>query len=182
MKKLAAFAFAFAVLALPLASTASAECRMGEKSNCCQHGSGSGKACGGKSWGRHSEGSHKCPLTSKFFKKAHFLLENKEALGLSDEQVNTIKSLKSDVKKQTIRQMAEMQVFNIDVKNKLSAPVLDVEGLNKMADDGAAAMAQSAKSLIASYAKLKGVLTPDQETKAMALWSSKGSDSKHSHS
>jgi Spy/CpxP family protein refolding chaperone len=114
-----------------------------------------------------------CPIAGKFNKKAKMILANKSELGLSAEQVQTIEALKSDVEKGEIRQMADMQIFMVDMTNKLQEDTVDVEGLNAMIDKGSAAMSQSAKEMVASYAKLKAVLTPEQHAKLKELWNNK---------
>ncbi len=114
-----------------------------------------------------------CPITAKFFKKAHFLLKNQAELGLSDEQVETIKGLKIDVKKSYIQQSADMQVWMLDIETKMSADKVSVEELNALVDKGAASMTASVKKVVAEYAKLSAVLNSDQALKAKALWKGK---------
>ncbi len=100
-------------------------------------------------------------------------------LGLSEEQVNTIKSLNRDMKKKQIREKADMQVAMIDMEVKLKEETVDVEGISAMIDQGMGAMAQSAKQTVEAYAKLKAVLTPEQWVKLKELKS--GKSSKHAH-
>lgn len=123
--------------------------------------------------GGHGEEEYPCPIINKIMKKAHFLLENWEEIGLSPEQVDTIKALKLQAKKSMIRGGADMEIMMLDMKSKLSEDVLDVEGLNAMIDEGMAQMTQSAKAGVDTYAKLKAVLTPEQVEKAKAIWSKK---------
>ena len=127
--------------------------------------------------GGHGHGGEKyeCPIVAKFMKKAHFFLEHQQELGLKDEQVKAIKDLKTEVEKNYIRQSAEMKIFQLDMEAKMSEPKVDVEGINGMIDKGMASMAESAKASVASYAKLKGVLSDEQMSKAKELWHSKKS-------
>src|SRR3989338_10203110 len=111
-----------------------------------------------------------CPIAGKLMKKAHFYLENAQEIGLSDDQIAQIKAIKIDAKKAAIRQGADMEIFELDIKEKMSAPAVDVEGLNAMIDQVSADMASSAKTSVASYAKLKAVLSADQVKKAKEIW------------
>lgn len=154
---------AFLFTALPV----SAECPMGDKQCAmkqgCKHGSS--KDCDGE--------KYQCPVTGKFMKKAEFFLDNQKEIGLSEDQVKTIKALKADVKKSYIRQTAEMQIFDMDIQNKMSETPVDVPGLNTMIDNASTGMAASAKATIESYAKLKAVLKDDQMEKVKEIWGKK---------
>ena len=115
------------------------------------------------------KGHCQCPITEKFMKKARFLLENKSEIGLSDDQVKTIKELKLQMEKDSIRQSADKETFMLDLKSKLEEDKVDVEGTNTLIDQNSAAASAAAKSNVATYAKLKNLLTPDQVTKMKAL-------------
>jgi hypothetical protein len=123
--------------------------------------------------GGHDHGKDdlsKCPINSKTLEKAKFFLAHAEEIGLSEEQVQSIKAIKAEAKKAKIRQTAEMEIFHMDIMAKLSEPKLDVEGLNKMLDDAAAGMTAGGKASIATYAKLKAVLSEQQAAKAKDVW------------
>ena len=110
-----------------------------------------------------------CPIADKFMKKARFLLENKADIGLTDDQVKTIKELKLQMEKDSIRQSADMKTFMLDLKSKLAEDKVDVEGTNTLIDQNFAAASAAAKSNLATYAKLKSLLNSDQITKMKAL-------------
>ena len=120
-----------------------------------------GKMCqfshGGK-WGR-SEEKNPCPIMSKFFHTSHEILEHKTELGLTEEQVKSVKDLKLDMEKRSIKQMADMQIFMLDIKSKLGEDKVDTDQVNAMIDQGFANMSATAKDSVASYAGLKGILT-----------------------
>ena len=160
------FLLMFALLAMPLAAT---PVFAGDR----EQGEGKGQCSGKKSGCSHGEcgkESNGCPIVEKFMKKAHFFLENQSEIGLSDDQVSKIKTMKMDMKKNMIRHMAEQQIFMLDMKSKLSEPALDIEGMNAMIDQAMSGMATGAKSMVAALAELKGVLTEDQMTKAKEIW------------
>ena len=108
-------------------------------------------------------------IADKFMMKAHFLLENKSDVGLTDDQVKTIKELKLQMEKDSIRQSADMKTFILDIQSKLAEDKVNVEGANALIDQNVAAASVAAKSNLAAYAKLKSLLTPDQMTKMKAL-------------
>jgi hypothetical protein len=140
------------------------------------HGGQSCEQCATEEQHRHGgwrdkddDKSH-CPVTSKALEKAKFYLENADAIGLNEEQVRTIMAIKLDLKKAKYRQEAEMKIFELDVKAKMSEPKLDVEGLNAMLDTAGQGMATGAKAMVAQYAKLRAVLSEDQVKKAKEVW------------
>jgi hypothetical protein len=129
----------------------------------------SGKS-GGEKCSLSMEKKHcQCPITDKFMKKAHFLLEHKSDMGLTDNQVKTLKELKLQMEKDSIRQNADRETFLLDLKSKLAEDKVNVEGANALIDENFATASAAAKSNLANYAKLKSLLTPDQVTKMKAL-------------
>lgn len=116
------------------------------------------------------EDKGECPIAAKLMKKAGFFLSNKAELELTDEQVSQIKALKMATKKAMIRAKAEMEIFEMDLLDRMSQPVLDVEGLNAQIDQASAGWGASAKATLADYVKLKAVLSDKQMAKAKEIW------------
>jgi flagellar basal body-associated protein FliL len=129
------------------------------------NGKGKGKECPVSIKKEHCQ----CPIMEKFMKKARFLLEYKSDIGLTDDQAKTLKELKLQMEKDSIRQSADMKTFLLDLKSKLAEDKVDVEGANALIDENFASVSAAAKSNLATYAKLKSLLTPDQMTKMKAL-------------
>jgi hypothetical protein len=140
------------------------QCELGSK---CK-----GDDCGKCNSGKNSD-CDKCPIMSKIMKKAKFFLSNSKEIGLSDEQVAAIKAIKMDTKKAGIRTEAEMKIWEMDLDAKLSEPAVDVEGLNAMIDKASAGWGEGAKQGIATYAKLKAILSEAQMAKAKEIWMAK---------
>ena len=163
MKKIFISMIALAACAF-MTAPAYAECSMKGGAGCTDKGHG--QMAG-------DDEDYQCPVTAKFFKKAHFFLGKQDELGLSNEQVETIKALKMDVKKIYIQQMADMQVWMLEIEAKMSAEKINVDELNGLIDKGTASMTDSVKKVVAAYAKLKAVLSADQAAKAKTLWKSK---------
>lgn len=131
---------------------------------------GDRKTCGQS---RYEDQSYPCPILDKAMKKAHFYLDHQDELGLSEEQIRSVKDIKMWFKKQMIRGQADMEIMMLDMKSKLNEEAVDVEGINTMIDEGMAGMAKSAKDSVEAYAKLKSVLTPEQIAKAKEIWKKK---------
>lgn len=169
MKKLFAF-FVIACFLLSLLGVSSADADHGEQ------GSSRCSSCPFKSraYGYDDE-KYACPITGKLMGKAHFYLENQKELGLTEEQVNSIKALKLETKKIYLRQMADHQIFELDMNHKLSETKVDVAGIQAMIDQHTASMTSSAKETVAAYAKLKSVLSGEQIAKAKEFWVAKKS-------
>jgi len=115
---------------------------------------------------------HRKGMDEKLFYKAHMMLRNEIELGLSDEQVGMIKDLKLSTKKSMIRQKAEIEILALDVKAAMWKDTIDVEAVGKLIDQKYELKKQKAKSLVAAYAELKGILTKEQKDKLKELWKS----------
>lgn len=112
---------------------------------------------------------YQCPIASKFMMKAHFLLEQKNEIGLTEDQVKTIKDLKLQMEKDSLRQSADMKTFMLDLHSKLGEDKVDVEGTNSLIDKSFSSASIAAKSNLEAYAKLKGLLNVDQIAKMKQL-------------
>lgn len=115
-------------------------------------------------------------LKEKFFHKAHHFLKSKEQLGLSDEQVSKIKSVKIDMKKDLIMKDAEIEVIAIDIKSQLWKEEIDVNAVHALIDKKYDIKKAKTKSLVQAIADLKSVLTDKQKKTLKDSWKeSKGS-------
>lgn len=126
--------------------------------------------CAKHSMKQSSSAATNCPIISKFLKKSDFFLDNQKEIGLSDDQVKTIKSLKLKVDKIVIAQDAAMKTFALDAGAKMAETKVDVEGLNAMIDEGMSAFAGQTKEVVAAYAEMKAILTTEQMAKAKEIW------------
>lgn len=114
-----------------------------------------------------------CPVTAKFFKKASFFLDNKDEIGLSEDQVKAIRALWGEVKRSSIRAKADMEVWTLDLMDKLSEPTVDTVAVGAMIDQGMAGFSSGAKATVDKYVQLKAVLSEAQMAKAKEIWGRK---------
>ncbi len=165
MKKIMAFSFVLFLALGLVVSPVFAECAMCEKGKqCsvgdknCSHGSDCDKDAG------------QCPIASKLMKKAKFFLANQKEIGLSEDQVAQIKAIKMATKKNMIKGQADMEIFEMDLSEMMSAPKVDLTAANTMLDQASAGWGTAAKATLADYAKLKAVLNEQQMAKAKEIW------------
>ncbi|MFH1752553.1 MAG: hypothetical protein ABH875_00060 [Candidatus Omnitrophota bacterium] len=126
-----------------------------------------------KGWSRCSSskcGSDKGDLESKFYKKAHMIMENGEKLSLSDKIVAEIKELKMSTKKGLIMKKAEIEVVALDIKSMLYEEKINTEEINKLIDKKYDLKKEKTKTIVAAYARLKGYLSKDQMEKLGELY------------
>ena|SRR3989338_11078088 len=109
-------------------------------------------------------------LEDKFFKKAHFILENQEELGLSDEQIKKVKELKIKTKKNIIKTDAEIEMTALDIKALMAEDTIDADAVNKLIDKKYDLKKDKVKSSLAAYLELKGILTKEQTEKIKEIY------------
>ena len=115
-------------------------------------------------------GGQKDGLEEKFCHKAHFILENEEDLGLSDEQIGKIKDLKLETRKDLIKKDAEIETLALDIKAKLSEDVIDTKSAGELIDRKYELKKEKAKAIVEAIASLKNTLTEEQRKKLKGLW------------
>jgi len=101
-------------------------------------------------------------LEAKFMHKARWILGNSGALGLSDQQVQAVKDLKTSVKKSLVKQDADIELVGVDVGANLKEKKIDVNATNSLLDKKYDLKKARAKSLVKALADLKGILTDAQ--------------------
>ena len=112
-------------------------------------------------------------LEEKIFHKAHFYKSNADALGLSEEQVDKIKSLKSEAKKDLIMKKAEIEVLAIDIRALLHDNEVDVKAANDLIDKKYKIKKEKSKNLVQALADIKAVLSAEQHDKVKEIWKAK---------
>ena len=113
---------------------------------------------------------HYQKLEDKAMSKAYMILKNKDALGLTDEQVKQVKDLKLKLKKDEIAQNAEIETVALDIKSQLWEDTINTEAINALIDKKYELKKAKAKSSVAAYAQLKNILSQAQRDKLKELY------------
>jgi Spy/CpxP family protein refolding chaperone len=154
--KVALRCFGFAILALVL----SAQCAFSEDSpmeRCSM-------MCD------HDKKMSKMGMDDMFMRKVHFIMANADEIGLSEDQMNRIETLKMDVKKSGIKNKADIDVLAIDIKSELTKDDVNLNTVNTLIDKKYLIKAQIAKDSAAACVNLKKILTAEQQKKMKDLW------------
>ena len=105
----------------------------------------------------------KVNLEEKMLMKVHMIMKNQEELNLSEDQIESIKNLKVNTKKELIKKNAEIDILCVDIKSKLWEEIIDIKEINKLVDKKYALKKEKTKSLIAACAKIKKTLSKEQK-------------------
>jgi hypothetical protein len=108
-------------------------------------------------------------LDIKFFYKVQQTLENQEELGISEAQYEKIKTLKVNLKKDLIKQKAEIALITVDIKSKLWEDTVDKESIYKLIDQKYELKKAKAKALVEACATFKEILTDYQKKKLKGI-------------
>jgi len=129
---------------------------------------------GSRHGGWHGKADQHQSLDQLFVHKAHMILGHRDALELSDEQIEAISTLKRETEKTTITQQADAEVVTIDLMAALKADEVDRIRVHQLIDQQYAIKTGKAKTLADAYATLKGTLSPAQRQQLKDLWRGKG--------
>jgi len=135
---------------------------------------GTPSAFAGSHGGKRCGYAKKDGLEEKFMYKAHKIMKNSDELGLSDEQVDSLRALKVAAKKNWIRQNAEIEAIAVDIKAGLYENPVDAAALHRLIDQKYELKKQKSKDLITAYAQLKAMLTEEQWKTLKDLWKKHG--------
>ncbi|MBI5787839.1 MAG: periplasmic heavy metal sensor [Candidatus Schekmanbacteria bacterium] len=100
---------------------------------------------------------------------AGFYLDNKEALGLSDEQVAKMKELQLASRKVKIHNMAEVDVLKLELNALLDAKKPDLTEIDAKVDKISQLKAETMKNCLQASVKAREVLTEEQTKLAEGL-------------
>ena len=107
-----------------------------------------------------------CPLKSgldsKFLHKAHFIAENAKDIGLSDQQADGIRNLKSGVKKEIIKRDAEINAIGVDIHDQLRQRPINADTVNALVDQKYELKKAKTKYVVGALAQLKASLSDEQ--------------------
>jgi hypothetical protein len=117
-------------------------------------------------------GGHGWGMSEKFFHKAHFILDNQEAIGVTEEQKMDIKSQKRETRKLLISRGAEIDIIKIDLKAAMHDFPVDEEALVNLVEEKYRIKKALARDLAVAYAKLRNTLTEEQNNGMKEVWRS----------
>lgn len=118
-----------------------------------------------------SEGGHEgFSLEDKYFGKVHFLFQNKNELGLTEEQMEQIKNIKFDVKRAMIDAEAKKELAMLDIYQELYKDQPDVDKIDSLIDQKSTVKAGLSKTIVRSLLNTKAILTAEQQAKAKELY------------
>ncbi len=94
------------------------------------------------------------------------MLKQKEDLGLSDEQITQLKSLKNEAEKKRIRNEAEMKILKIELRDLVHQDKTeDLKAVDAKIEKIGALFTTMKKNHVYARLDAKKVLTPDQQKK-----------------
>ena len=115
--------------------------------------------CKGKSY---SKSGHYDGVEGKFYKKAKYILADKDELALTDKQIKDIKSLKKKVMKDLIKKDADIKTVAVEIKTLMWETPFDVDTVNKLVAEKYELKKAKTQYVISSIHKLYGILTKEQ--------------------
>lgn len=100
---------------------------------------------------------------------AKIFWENKDYLGLTDEQLDKLKEVKHTALKDLIRLNAEVEIAVIDFKSEMGKPQVNVDAVNGIIDQKFAVKTKMAKVFVQAVADMQQLLSEEQRVKAVKL-------------
>ncbi len=114
----------------------------------------------------------------KVLHKAHFILEKEKELGLTPDQVKTIREIKLQAKKTKIQLSSQADIIGVDLFAEFHNDSVNLDKVNALIDQKFEVKKELAKEMAASFVKLKSVLTPEQQGKLKELFQTMRKDFK----
>jgi Spy/CpxP family protein refolding chaperone len=149
------FFTAFCALAIVSSAAFAQDCPMGM-----------GKA--GMMYGHKQESSQE-ESGGMFFHQARFILMQKDEIGLTEEQVEKVKTLQYNVEKNLIKEKADLELLVLDIREELRKDDINLNAVRGLIDKKYAAKAQKAKEDVEAYVNLKNILSKDQQKKLQEM-------------
>jgi hypothetical protein len=112
-------------------------------------------------------------LDQKFYKMSGMIVKNAEQLGMSEEQSETVRDNKYELKKHLIRTSAEIDLVCADISKELWKDKINVDEVNSLIDKKYQLKAGKMKAIVDAYGNLKNSLTEEQKAMLKDLWEAK---------
>lgn len=117
----------------------------------------------GKSVRMHDEKG--MSMEDDFFKQVKTIYSNKEDLGIEEGQLAKIKDVKIALKKDLIREQAELDLVMVDIMAMMYADELDGKVMKDLIDKKYEVKKAKAKRVVDACMSLKDILTEEQKAK-----------------
>ncbi|MBU4304948.1 MAG: Spy/CpxP family protein refolding chaperone [Candidatus Omnitrophica bacterium] len=117
-----------------------------------------GYAYGGK---RHSKNAH--DFNKSISGSICRILMCEDILNLTAEQKDALKDLQYKMKREKISRKADIDLVALDIMNAMQKEVIDTKAINKLIDRKYDYKKEIMKSKVEAYAKIQGILTPEQK-------------------
>lgn len=98
-----------------------------------------------------------------------FFIGMKKELGLSDAQVEKLKSIRVRNEKKAIQDRADVEIMELELRELMSEDDVDVKAVDRKIDQIAAQRAKMQKNRIHAMLEAKKVLKPEQREKLKEL-------------
>lgn len=98
-----------------------------------------------------------------------FILQHREELNLSDEQVRVLETLRSEFQKEAVKKHADLEVAEMELRGLEQREPVDLEAIEAKVRQIEALQTELRLSRIRTIVKGKEVLTPEQRKKLESL-------------
>lgn len=116
-----------------------------------------------------------------YFEKVEFLMRHEKELALTDQQIQTIRDKKFEIKRQMIQSEAQIELAMLDVLKQLHNDVPDMDKIDTLIDNKIEVKRTLAKSLAQALVGMKNILTPEQKAKSKEIFWVELARHAHSH-
>jgi Spy/CpxP family protein refolding chaperone len=112
-------------------------------------------------------------LEDKFAMKAHFISDNAQELGLTEDQLSKVRDIKMKAKKMIIMKEAEIDVIELDIKSGLWQDNVDSAAIGVLVAKKYEIEKQKALAIVEACLAIRNVLTKEQMSKLKAMCADK---------
>ncbi len=123
----------------------------------------------GPTGGFHKEGMpmqcHDGHGKGSMMEREHHFSRMLASLGLDDKQTESIRAIRSKVKKDMVKKRAELEIARIDLRDLLAKDQVDMSAVETMVKKMSGLQTEIRIARIKSMQEIKAVLTPEQRKK-----------------
>jgi Spy/CpxP family protein refolding chaperone len=119
-------------------------------------------------------------LSHKVYIQAQFLIEQRGALGLSDEQILKIRDLKTNLQKESLRNETEIEVALLELRNEIEKGKTNGIKVPSLIDKEYELKKKISKDGYNTLTEIEKILSAEQKQKAQALFRNQFKKSRYS--